>query len=133
MRLAARHTAGHEHHRAARPQPGPSDRFAARRGAAQGVAFHERARAVQDAWPRKAARRRAGGASLDREAVRAGVPPCAYRVTADELRKAGARYARASRRADELRVDRDKLVRAALEAGWTHARIAAVAGMTRGR
>jgi hypothetical protein len=55
------------------------------------------------------------------------------RVTTDDLRKAEARYRRAFRRAEEARVERNRLILAALEAGWTHARIAEATGMSRGR
>jgi hypothetical protein len=54
-------------------------------------------------------------------------------VTTDELRKAEARYQRASRRAEEAREERNRLILAALGAGWTHAKIAEATGMTRGR
>jgi hypothetical protein len=54
-------------------------------------------------------------------------------MTADDLRKAEARYQRASRRAEELRRERNALILEALEAGWTHAQIAKVTGLTRGR
>jgi hypothetical protein len=54
-------------------------------------------------------------------------------MTADELRKAESRYQRASRRAEELRLERNELVRQALEEGWTHAKIAEVTGLSRGR
>jgi DNA-binding NarL/FixJ family response regulator len=54
-------------------------------------------------------------------------------VTAQELRKAEARYKRASLRAEEAREERNRLVREALAEGWTHARIAEETGLTRGR
>ena len=54
-------------------------------------------------------------------------------MTAAELRKAEARYQRAFRRAEEAREERNRLVLDALEAGWTHARIAEATGLTRGR
>jgi DNA-directed RNA polymerase specialized sigma24 family protein len=54
-------------------------------------------------------------------------------VTADELRKAEVRYQRASRRSEELRLERNAIVRQALVEGWTHARIAEATGLTRGR
>jgi hypothetical protein len=54
-------------------------------------------------------------------------------VTAAELRQAEARYQRASRRSEEAREARNAAVRAALEAGWTHARIAEATGMSRAR
>jgi DNA-binding NarL/FixJ family response regulator len=54
-------------------------------------------------------------------------------VTAQELRKAEARYKRASLRAEEAREERNRFVREALAEGWTHARIAEETGLTRGR
>lgn len=54
-------------------------------------------------------------------------------MTADELRKAEARYQRAYRRAEEAREARNRAVCDALAAGWTHARIADAMGMTRSR
>ncbi len=54
-------------------------------------------------------------------------------MTATELRKAEARYKRASLRAEEARNARNAAVRAALAEGWTHAAIAEATGLTRGR
>lgn len=54
-------------------------------------------------------------------------------MTAEELRKAEARYKRAFARAEDAREDRNAAVRAALDAGWTHAAIAEATGLTRGR
>lgn len=54
-------------------------------------------------------------------------------MTPEGLRKAEARYQRAFRRAEEAREARNAAVRAALDAGWTHARIAEATGLTRGR
>lgn len=54
-------------------------------------------------------------------------------MTDAELRKAEARYRRASARAETARGERNRLVLDALEDGWTHARIAGVLGVTRGR
>jgi hypothetical protein len=54
-------------------------------------------------------------------------------MNAERLCKAEARYQRASRRAEELRLERNQLVREALAEGWTHARIAEATGLTRGR
>lgn len=54
-------------------------------------------------------------------------------MTVDELRKAEARYRRASSRAEEAREARNEAVRKALADGWTHARIAEATGLTRGR
>jgi CRP-like cAMP-binding protein len=54
-------------------------------------------------------------------------------MTATELRKAEARYQRAVRRSEEAREARNAAVQAALDEGWTHARIAEATGLTRGR
>jgi hypothetical protein len=54
-------------------------------------------------------------------------------VTAAELRKAEAAYQAASRRSEDARARRNEVVREALAAGWTHARIAEATGLTRGR
>lgn len=54
-------------------------------------------------------------------------------MTDDDLRRAEARYQRASRHTEELRQERNRLVAAALDAGWTHAAIAVATGLTRGR
>jgi DNA-binding NarL/FixJ family response regulator len=54
-------------------------------------------------------------------------------VTTEELKKAEARFQRASQRAEEARRERNRLVLAALQAGWTHAKIAKATGLSRGR
>lgn len=54
-------------------------------------------------------------------------------MTADELRKAEAAYRAASRRAEAKRLERNQAVRAALKAGMTHAAIADITGLSRGR
>ena len=54
-------------------------------------------------------------------------------MTAEQLRKAEARYARASARSEALRAERNALVRQAVTDGWTHAQIAEATGLTRGR
>lgn len=54
-------------------------------------------------------------------------------MTAAELRKAEARHERASRRANQVREERNRAIREALAEGWTHARIAEATGLTRGR
>lgn len=54
-------------------------------------------------------------------------------MTADELRKAESAYRRASERAEALREKRNDAVCAAIEAGWTHARIAQATGLSRSR
>jgi hypothetical protein len=54
-------------------------------------------------------------------------------MTADELRYAEKLYQRAVARAESRREERNRLVAEALADGWTHARIAQVTGLTRGR
>jgi hypothetical protein len=54
-------------------------------------------------------------------------------MTTTELRKAEARYRRASLRAEQLRLERNQLVQQALAESWTHAKIAEATGLTRGR
>lgn len=54
-------------------------------------------------------------------------------MTAEDLRKAEARYQRAFRRSEAEREARNAAVRTALDEGWTHARIAEATGLTRGR
>lgn len=54
-------------------------------------------------------------------------------MTAAELRKAEARHARASRRYEKTRQERNAAVKQALAEGWTHAQIAKATGLTRGR
>ena len=54
-------------------------------------------------------------------------------MTADDLRKAEARYQRAYRRAEEAREARNATLCDALNAGWTHAQIADATGLTRSR
>jgi hypothetical protein len=54
-------------------------------------------------------------------------------VTAAELRKAERAYQRAAAKAELARYRRNAAVRAALDAGWTHAAIAEATGLTRGR
>lgn len=54
-------------------------------------------------------------------------------MTADELRKAQARYQRALARSEAASRERRHLILAALDEGWTHARIAEATGLTRGR
>jgi DNA-binding NarL/FixJ family response regulator len=54
-------------------------------------------------------------------------------MTPAELREAEARYQRASRRSEQARTERNRLVREALAAGWTHAQIAEATGLSRGR
>lgn len=54
-------------------------------------------------------------------------------MTVDELRKAEARFRRATQRAEEAREARNVAIRRALAAGWTHARISEATGLTRGR
>jgi hypothetical protein len=54
-------------------------------------------------------------------------------MTTDELRSAEARYQRASLLAEQARTERNATIHAALQAGWSHAAIAAATGLTRGR
>jgi hypothetical protein len=54
-------------------------------------------------------------------------------VTPTELRSAEARYQRVFRRSEEARQERNRLVHEAIEAGWTHSRIAEATGLTRTR
>jgi hypothetical protein len=54
-------------------------------------------------------------------------------MTVEELRKAETRFQRAYRRSEQAREDRNAAVRAAIEAGWSHARIAEATGLTRAR
>lgn len=54
-------------------------------------------------------------------------------MIAKELRKVELQYRSAQSRADLLRLERNRLVRKALDAGWTHAQIAEATGMSRGR
>jgi transcriptional regulator with XRE-family HTH domain len=54
-------------------------------------------------------------------------------MTAQDLRKAEARYERAFGRSEVAREERNRLVREALGAGWTHAQIAEATGLSRGR
>jgi hypothetical protein len=54
-------------------------------------------------------------------------------MSADELRKAEARYQRAFRRSEQEREARNAAVRQALAEGWTHAAISRATGLSRGR
>lgn len=54
-------------------------------------------------------------------------------MTDTELREAEARYQRAFRRSEQLRQERNAMIRQALAEGWTHAQIAAATGLTRSR
>jgi DNA-binding NarL/FixJ family response regulator len=49
------------------------------------------------------------------------------------LRRAQAAYEAATRRTETKRAERNTAVREALAAGWTHAEIARVTGLSRGR
>jgi hypothetical protein len=53
-------------------------------------------------------------------------------MTAKDLQEAEARYQRAYRQSEQLREQRNELVRQALAEGWTHARIAEATGHPRG-
>lgn len=54
-------------------------------------------------------------------------------ITATDLRNAELRYQRAFGPSETARLERNRLVREALKAGWTHARVADATGLTRGR
>jgi DNA-binding NarL/FixJ family response regulator len=54
-------------------------------------------------------------------------------MTADQLRDTEARYQRAFAGSEDAREERNRAVREALAAGWTHAQIAEATGLTRGR
>lgn len=54
-------------------------------------------------------------------------------LTEADLRRAEARYMRATARAEEARAERNRLVLQALAAGWSHSRIAELTGLSRGR
>jgi len=54
-------------------------------------------------------------------------------MTDDDLRKAEKAHKAAHRRYEQTRDARNTLGRQALDEGWTHARIAAVTGLSRGR
>lgn len=54
-------------------------------------------------------------------------------MTAAELRNAQRAHERAASRYHHTREVRNRLVRAALEDGWTHAQIAQATGLTRSR
>jgi ribosomal protein S27AE len=64
-----------------------------------------------------------------------GRPPMPARSGQEiaELREVEERYQQAYRRSEELREERNAAVRAAIEAGWTHAQIAEATGLTRTR
>jgi DNA-binding NarL/FixJ family response regulator len=53
--------------------------------------------------------------------------------TMQRLRRAQAGYEAAARRTESKRAARNTAVREALAAGWTHAEIARVTGLSRGR
>ena len=54
-------------------------------------------------------------------------------VTTEDLRAAEDAYREIAERAEQAREYRNQTVRAALAAGWTHAKIAEATGLTRGR
>jgi hypothetical protein len=54
-------------------------------------------------------------------------------AVAEELRETETRYQRAFARSEAERQARNAAVRAALQAGWTHARISEATGLTRAR
>lgn len=54
-------------------------------------------------------------------------------MTPDELRSLAEISRRATARAEQAQEARDEGIRRALGAGWTHARIAELTGLSRGR
>jgi hypothetical protein len=54
-------------------------------------------------------------------------------MTPKELKEAEAAYRAAFAVAEELREKRNQMIRKALKAGWTHAKIAEATGLTRSR
>jgi hypothetical protein len=65
--------------------------------------------------------------------ARQGASCAGLGMTAQDLRKAEARYQRASARSEQAREDRNLAVRQALADGMTHAQIADATGLSRGR
>lgn len=59
--------------------------------------------------------------------------PRSRAMTEEQLAKAEAAYRAASQHAEQLREKRNALISRALAAGWTHARISQVTGLSRGR
>lgn len=54
-------------------------------------------------------------------------------MTAKQLRDAERKYQTAARRSESARLERNRMVLAALRENWTHAQIAEATGLTRGR
>lgn len=54
-------------------------------------------------------------------------------MTADQLKETEAAYRAALVRSEAARQERNRLVLAALAAGWTHRQIAEATGLSRGR
>jgi hypothetical protein len=54
-------------------------------------------------------------------------------MTAVDLRNAEVAYRLAAADAEKARLERNRVVRQALQEGWTHADIARATGLTRGR
>lgn len=54
-------------------------------------------------------------------------------MTAENLRRAELNYRSAQAETEAARTTRNRMVREAVAAGWTHARIAEATGLTRGR
>lgn len=54
-------------------------------------------------------------------------------VTADDIRRADREWQEAEADKEVKRLERVRVIRQALAEGWTHARVAAELGVTRGR
>lgn len=54
-------------------------------------------------------------------------------LTEHDLQRAEQRFREAAAKTEELRENRNRIVKDALASGWTHARIAEATGLTRGR
>ncbi len=54
-------------------------------------------------------------------------------ITADDIRRADTAWKTAADDAAEKSEERKRVIRQALTEGWTHAQVAAVLGVTRGR
>jgi DNA-binding NarL/FixJ family response regulator len=54
-------------------------------------------------------------------------------ITAEDIRRADAEYKAATVDAEAKRQERQRVIKQALTEGWTHARVAAELGVSRGR
>ncbi len=54
-------------------------------------------------------------------------------ITADDIRRVDTAWKTAAADATEKSKERKRVIRQALQEGWTHAQVAAVLGVTRGR